>query len=158
MGYEFNVAEIFEMAEQIERNGAQLYKDAALFVRESSHKDFLLELSAMEVEHEKTFSDMKKKLSKEETTSTVFDPEGETSLYLKALADTRVFFKKNIELTSIESVLKAAIIAEKDSIVFYLGMKEFVADSQGKDKIEYIINEEMKHIRLLSNRLSKLKE
>ena len=70
------------MAEQIERNGAQLYKDAALFVRESSHKDFLLELSAMEVEHEKTFSDMKKKLSKEETTSTVFDPEGETSLYL----------------------------------------------------------------------------
>ena len=27
MGYDFNVDEIFEMAEQVERNGAKFYRD-----------------------------------------------------------------------------------------------------------------------------------
>lgn len=153
MGYEFNAAEIFEMAEQIERNGAKFYRDAANQVSDKANKDFLLELAAMEDEHEKTFSSMKGELSKKESTPTVFDPEGDAPRYLKALSDTRVFFEKEIDLVSMKSILKDAVTAEKDSIVFYLGMKDLVPDSQGKDKIEHIIKEEMKHIRLLSNKL-----
>ena len=32
MGWDFNADEIFEMAEQIERNGAKYYRNAAEFV------------------------------------------------------------------------------------------------------------------------------
>ena len=50
-------------------------------------------------------------------------------------------------------ILKSAIEAEKDSIVFYLGMKEAVPENLGKGRIETIIKEEMGHIRLLSKEL-----
>ena len=49
--------------------------------------------------------------------------------------------------------IMAAIDLEKESIVFYQGMKEFVPESLGKNKINDIIKEEMKHIRILSNKL-----
>jgi rubrerythrin len=55
-----------------------------------------------------------------------------------------------------KEVLKAAIEAEKDSIVFYLGMKDIVPDALGKKRIDDIIKEEMGHIRLLSKELVKL--
>jgi len=58
--------------------------------------------------------------------ATAFDPEGEAALYIRSLADTRVFFEKKIDTSSMEEILKEAILAEKDSIVFYLGMKEMV--------------------------------
>ena len=56
-----------------------------------------------------------------------------------------------------KEILKAAIMAEKDSIVFYLGMKEMVPEGLGKAKIDIIIKEEMGHIKLLSGRLLALK-
>ena len=52
-----------------------------------------------------------------------------------------------------EAILKSAITAEKDSIVFYLGMKEAVSESLGKGRIDNIIKEEMGHIKLLSGKL-----
>ena len=56
--------------------------------------------------------------------ATAFDPEGEAALYLRSLDYTRVFFEKKIDTSSMEEILKEAILAEKDSIVFYLGMNE----------------------------------
>jgi rubrerythrin len=53
-----------------------------------------------------------------------------------------------------KAILKSAITAEKDSIVFYLGMKEAVAESLGKGRIDHIIKEEMGHIKLLSGKLA----
>jgi rubrerythrin len=151
--YNFNADEIFEMAEQIERNGAKFYRDAAKNVKDDSNKAFLTKLADMEDQHEKTFSQMRTTLADVEKSATIFDPQSEAVKYLKALADTRVFLKKEIDLTSMESILKAAIGAEKDSIVFYLGMKEAVAENLGKNRIEDIIKEEMSHIQLLSKEL-----
>ena len=158
MGFDFNADNIFEMAEQMERNGAKFYRTAAEKVADSSAKGFLLELAGMEDEHEKTFALLRADLSKQEKAATVFDPEGESALYLRALADTEVFFKKEIDVSSMEEILKAAITAEKDSIVFYLGMMPFVPEELGKDKLGMIIKEEMGHIRILSNELVSLKK
>ena len=153
MSYDFNADEVFEMAEQIERNGVKFYRDAAKSVAEPSNKDLLLSLSKMEEAHEKTFQSMRTVLKSAEKASTVFDPSGEASLYLRALADTRIFFEKKIDTTSMMEILKSAIEAEKDSIVFYLGMKEAVPASLGQDRIDRIIKEEMGHIRVLSKEL-----
>ncbi len=152
MALDFNADEIFEMAEQIERNGAVFYRTAAESV-EGTEKEFLLGLAKMEDDHEVTFAELRKELGGKEKASPTFDPEGEAGLYLKALADSRVFFEKNIDTSSMEAILKDAITAEKDSIVFYLGMKDLVPQKLGKDKLDNIIKEEMSHIRLLSNKL-----
>jgi rubrerythrin len=100
---------------------------------------------------------MKTDLAAAEKKSTVFDPQGEAILYLRALADTRVFFEKTIDTTSLREILKAAIEAEKDSIVFYLGMREMVPENLGRKRLDDIIKEEMGHIRLLSRELVALK-
>jgi rubrerythrin len=153
MSYDFNVDEVFEMAEQLEGNGAKFYRHAAEGDINPSHKNILLNLALMEDEHQQTFKKMRAELSAKEKETTVFDPQGEAALYLRALADTRVFFEKQIDLSSMKEILKSAIEAEKDSIVFYLGMKDAVPEDLGKRRIDAIIKEEMGHIKLLSKEL-----
>ena len=157
MAYDFNADEIFTMAEQIERNGAKFYRKSAKSVKESTFQKLLNDLAQMEDEHEKIFIALHKDLTEKEKEATVSDPNGEAVLYLHALADSRVFFKKKMDLSSMVEILKAAMEAEKDSIVFYLGMKEVVPENRGKGRIEKIIKEEMGHIRLLSSKLVSLK-
>lgn len=156
MANDFNIDEILKMAEQIERNGGKFYRDAAKNVKEKAHTGMLLELAEMEDQHEKTFAALRAELTEAEKKSTVFDPEDESAVYLKALADTRVFYEKTIDTTSIKEILKEAITAEKDSIVFYLGMKELVPKRLGQTKMDIIIKEEMSHIRLLAGKLTAL--
>jgi rubrerythrin len=153
MSYDFNADDVFEMAAQIERNGAAFYRKAAADIADPDAKTFLLDLAAMEDDHEKTFSAMRKQLTEVEKAETVFDPQNEAAAYLKALADTRIFFEKEIETASMEAILKTAILAEKDSIVFYLGMKDLVPETLGQSRLDAIIREEMSHIKLLSHRL-----
>ncbi len=153
MSYDFNIDEIFEMAEQIERNGALFYRKSAESVTDPDEKKLLTELAEMEDEHEKTFAALRADIAEEDKAATAFDPEDETVLYLRALADVRIFFKKTIDTSSMKEILKEAIIAEKDSIVFYLGMKDMVPENTGKAKLNAIIKEEMGHIKLLSGKL-----
>ncbi|OQX27628.1 MAG: rubrerythrin [Desulfobacteraceae bacterium IS3] len=157
MAYNFNADDVFEMAEQLERNGAAFYKTAAEKISAPEAKKLLLKLAEMEVGHEKTFAALRAELSVQEKTSTIFDPQGEAALYLRALADTRVFFEKKIDSSSMKEILKAAIEAEKDSIVFYLGMKDAIPEKSGKNRMDTIIREEMGHIRLLGKELVALK-
>jgi rubrerythrin len=153
MANEFNANDIFEIAIKIEQNGALFYRNAANKVTKEEHKAFLLELANMEDNHEKTFAGMQKELKEGEIFTTTFDPEDENALYLKALADTRVFFEKEQPDNSFTGILTAAIQAEKDSIAFYLGIKELVPPKFGQSKIDDIIREEMGHIRLLAGKL-----
>jgi rubrerythrin len=156
MSYDFNADEIFEIAEQIERNGAKFYRASAENIIDANKKKLLIDLAEMEDEHENTFKKMREELTSDEKVIMTFDPDGEAEKYLRALADTRVFYDKKIDTNSLEKILKTAITAEKDSIVFYLGMKEVVPANLGKQKLDKIIKEEMNHISLLSKELLSL--
>ena len=167
MSYDFSADEIFEMAEQIERNGARFYRKMAENISDKSIRELLLDFAAMEDDHERVFASMRADLSDKEREPNVFDPGDEAALYLRALADLRVFNEKAEDgfvlpedLSESEKgikVFREAIKQEKDSIVFYLGMKGLVPENLGREKIDSIIKEEMKHIRLLSNKLASLK-
>jgi rubrerythrin len=159
MSITFNAFEIFEMAEQIERNGVKFYRKAAQSISDQEVRQTLVDLADMEAEHEETFAGMRKQLSDEDRELRVFDPENEVALYLQAMASGHVFdLKKDPgeQLTgteTVEDILKLAIDAEKDSIVFYLGLKDFVPAKAGKDRVEAIIKEEMGHIAVLNRGL-----
>ena len=163
MGINFNAFEIFEMAEQIERNGVKFYRKAAKNISDQNVCQMLLDLADMEVAHEKTFADMRKQLSEGTRELMAFDPENEMALYLQAMANGHVFdLNKDLSQQlkgneTAEEILKLAVDTEKDSIVFYLGLKDFVPGKAGKDKVEAIIKEEMGHIVLLNRRLSAIK-
>ncbi len=158
MSFNFNMDEILKMAEQIERNGAKFYRTAAQGLSGSPNRDLLLDLADMEDKHEKMFASLRAELTEKEKAQTTFDHEGEAAQYLEVLAGTRVFFEKQIDITSIEEILMEALLAEKDSIAFYLGMKDLVSEHLGKDKIDLVIKEEMRHIKILGQKLTDLKK
>ncbi len=155
MGISFNADEIFEMAEEIERQGARFYSEASKMAPTEKAKKFFLELSDMEANHLKIFADMRKQLSEDEKTSTTYDPDNEAALYLKTMAAAKGWegrISPTQKLTGKEpmkEVVEIALNAEKESVVFYYGLKSMVSEGAGRDKIEHIILEELSHIRTL---------
>jgi rubrerythrin len=158
MSFVFNADEIFEMALKIEQNGEKFYRDSAARITDPEAIVLLLKLADMEAEHQRTFGAMKTALSAADRKAMTFDPNNETGLYLASLANTKVFFEKDIDASGLEGIFKAALAAEKDSIAFYLGMKDLVPAGSGQEKIEEIILEERRHIRILGERLTALKK
>lgn len=159
MGINFNADEILEIAERIERNGRRFYTKAAANTTEEEARKLLLELASMEQEHEKTFTELRSHLTNDERETKDYDPYDEKSRYLEAMADGKVFdyTKDPSEMLSgtenISDVLGKAIGLEKDSIVFYLGIKEMVTERLGSARVADIIKEEMRHITVLSKYL-----
>lgn len=155
MGVTFNADEIFEMAEQIERNGVKFYRRAAEILSDQNARTMLLDLAVMEAEHAEIFADMRRDFSEQHHEPVVFDPDEAAALYLRAMADGYVFDTHTdpAELLtgkeSKENIIQMAIGLEKDSIAFYLGLKDLVSSGAEKDKVEAIIKEEM-HISALS--------
>lgn len=152
----FNADEAFEVAEQIERNGAQFYRTAADSITDADKKKVLINLAEMEDEHEITFKNLRKELSKKDKSVTVFDPENESVQYLKALADTHVFYKKEYSTNSLKEIFQSALQAEKDTIIFFLGLQDSVPQQFGKDKLDKIIEEEKGHIRIISKEMQSI--
>ena len=162
MAITFNADEIFEMATRIESNGAAYYRRTAEVAKDPKTRDVLASLAVMEDDHLRRFAAMRSQLGQSKKQSSVFDPEGDAAKYLQAMADSRVFdvrvdpAKLVTGQESPQQILKTAIGLEKDSIVFYLGMRDLVPNSAGKEDIEAIIREEMAHITTLSKRLGEL--
>jgi rubrerythrin len=160
MSIVFNINEILEIAKQIERNGAAFYRKAAKYNKSASK--LLLEIAEQEDEHLRIFTEMQKELSGQELEPTAFDPEGQAELYLKALANKQVFdVDKDPSKTltgkeSINEIFLMAQQAEKDSIVFYVSMREMVPQKLGGEKLNKIIHEEVKHIFWLANKQKEL--
>ena len=128
----FNVWEIFEVAEKIERNGAKFYRKAAKSIKNPDTRCRLLELAEWEAQHEASFADIKNGLSERERQHTVWDPENKDALYLQAMADGHVFDLKTDPCEKLsdkenpEDILKVAIALEKEAMVYFLGLKALV--------------------------------
>ena len=59
---------------------------------------------------------------------------------------------------TLANVVEIAISLEKEAILFYLGLKDKVPASLGGDKIDGIIEEEKKHVVMLSRKLKDLRD
>jgi rubrerythrin len=163
MAYDFNADEIFEMAIQIEANGAKFYRKAADLQQEPDNKAFLEKLACMEDKHKTTFEAMRKAVSEGQKQETVFDPANELSMYLKAMADNHGgegdpdVVESLTGEESMEEIITTAVGLEKESILFYLGLKDMVPAKYGHDKLDDIIREEKLHIAQLNGFLKKIK-
>ena len=160
MSAKFNAGEILDMAAQIETKGAKFYRKAAK--HNVAGRELLLQIAAQEDLHYKVFADMRKALAPNEKGG--YDPYGETDLYVKAMVDGFAFEvnKDPAEaLTGKETlsdILRTAIQMEKDSIVFYLGLKQMVPPAFGAQKLDAVIKEELTHIAWLNNEREKLQK
>ena len=162
MSITFNANEIFEMAVEMESNGGRFYRKAAKNASDKQTKQMLLDMADMEDGHLEIFQDMREELSDSEKGSTIFDPDNQSALYLQTMADARGYEGKiapDEELTGNETpkeIIEIALNSEKESVVFYFGLKGMVPVKAGRDKVEAIIIEELGHITTLLNNLKAL--
>jgi rubrerythrin len=160
----FNADEVFEMAIRIEENGAAFYRKAAGLQSDAENREFLEKLAAMEDGHKATFIEIRKTLTDKDKSGKVFDPQDELSLYLAAMADTHGGEGSPSAADSLtgtetmEEVLATAIGLEKESVLFYIGIKDIVSPEHGIERIDDIIREERGHIAHLTSLLGKLKK
>jgi rubrerythrin len=156
----FNADEVFEMAEDIERQGASFYTKAAGLFSDADIKNLLEGLSKMEISHEKAFKKMRSDILNDAFKG--YDPDEMAIAYIHAFTEGKVFAKGadmcdalNAKST-LSEILKMAIEAEKNSILFYTGIKKALPETMAKDAIEDIIAEEMKHIVMLTGKLTSI--
>ncbi len=163
MPVKFSANEVFEMAVEIEINGAKFYRHSVKCISDAKLKKLFNELADKEDQHKMVFSLMREELNAKEKKLFVADIDNQLQDYLHAMADGYVFQKVDDacslvdKKSSIEDIFLMAIGFEKDSIVFYSGLKEMVPADSGRDKIEKIIKEEMSHITILNSELMNIR-
>ena len=162
MSIDFNADEIFQLGIQIEMNGRQFYEAVAKNSVDPSVRGLFSELSKWESEHQQLFENLRKTLPDSAKREILFDPQGEFSLYLQAMAEGHVFIKnKDIhglasKCKTPQEALDLAILFEKDSVVLFTTMKGIVPEHLGKDQIDLLINEEIKHMFILTQKKKEL--
>lgn len=162
MAVSFSASEVFDIAVDIERDGAAFYRKAAGFVPDQEMRDELLQLAEMEDAHEMTFTSLKKKFVGEQSDVDWFDPNGEAAGYLKNFASGQVFdmtvppLDTLPENPSVRDILTMALRREGDTILFFTGVANALPDGEAAQAIDAIIKQEMGHVTLLSSKLKNL--
>lgn len=154
----FSVKEVIEQAIQTEKLGAEFYTNMAEKFKDNEELRKLFELLAeKEREHENVFNSIM------ETTGSSYqmpDNWGEASKYLRAIVESEFFLGNDKVLPSSIDLLKSAndvlnyaMTFEKVTLLYYLELRDVVAD---KEAIDDIVNEEKGHIVWLSDYKKKL--
>lgn len=154
MIYPFNAWDAFKIAVNMEENGLNFYIAAAKKFT-GPIADLFKSLAQEEEIHKSIFTKFLNGLPQEQPT--IYDPDNETDDYLKMMADIHVF--KNApedidtlmaRVATVEDALKLAMSFEKDSIVFFVQLKNAAADLSDGVSVDRLIMEEAKHLRKLS--------
>ena len=162
MAITFNADEIYNIAEQIERNGHKFYSDSARRVKDAAAKQVLQNLANMEVGHLKTFKALHAALTDQAREEITWDPDGEAGAYLQAAANSHVFkttadpsalLENN---TDAREILELALQFEKDSVIYFLGVADVVPERLGKTDVMGLAKQEQSHIALIQRTLSEL--
>jgi len=151
----FQAAEIAEAAVNIERQGQTFYLNAAEAAKNPDVKDFFLFFAKEEARHETIFQELKDRLGKIELPA--WSTTEEYGMYLKALIDSHAIFspelqKRLADASSENEAIRLAMGFEKDTILFFMEMRELVPDSEKRFVLQ-CIDEERSHLRQLSRML-----
>jgi len=146
------------MAEQIEWDAQEFYKRAAAAAG-STRRRMLLELGDMEADHARTFAAMKAQLPAPRRQPAGTGPDAAErfpQLLVKLLASgvQQDLAQRFTGRESTDEILSKALVFEKDTVVFFLGMKDVLGDAADKQKVDQIIREELGHIFLLTSKLA----
>lgn len=162
MAIPFNSDEIFEMAGQMERDASAFYRRAAARATDPDAQALLQELGDWELDHEKLFAMLRRSYDSA-VAGSGYDPDDQAKAYLRAIA-TGITKSMQADAdplagdVTIRDILNTAIEAEKTAILFYVGVKAMVSPELGQDRVNDIMNEEMRHVIVLTERLETLPE
>lgn len=153
----FSAADVAEAAINIEKMGQVFYTKAAENAANDDARSFFEGFVVEEQKHQKIFEDLQQRLGGVELPA--WSSAEEYMEYLKALVENHGIFtselseKEMAASKDLSEAIRKAMSFEKDSILFFMEMKELVPDSE-KGLIQECIDEERSHLRMLAGKLS----
>jgi Uncharacterized conserved protein len=156
------IDEVLGIAQTIEENGANFYRRATGLHFEERAKIILLNLAEMEEEHKREFSVMQAELPKQKQKEDV--DLSEMGPYLKALSDSSDLEGSNTAShlftgdEALSDIVLIGIDLEKETILYYLGLKDLFSSGKEKKIIDNIINQEKVHLVTLVEEYRKLRK
>jgi len=153
MGNIFAGSEMVELGIEIERNGRDFYNTLASQSKNQKAGEIFRYLAGEEEKHIKVFQEILNKTEKYEPSGLDAD---EYFAYMNALASEYVFTQKDKgkeiakTIKSDQEAVNTGIGFEKDSIIFYEGMKKTVPQYD-IDIVDKLIIQEQSHLRQLSD-------
>ncbi len=144
----FALSEFIEMAARDEDTGAAFYKAFAGKTKNQSLRTALLSIAAQEEKHAAAFRAMQKEVSKAKIRE---EYAGQYESYLRALLDSRAFTSEEKAVSAVQNystdleAIEAALRMEKDTLLFYREMTEFLPTATNSI-IKKIMDEEKQHL------------
>lgn len=158
MSVTFHGSEVVEIAINIERNGVEFYRKAADRAKDERLKALFHELSLWEAKHVRDFTALKDMVDADWAESYAGT---EAEAYMRALAGSRVFTEverwaeEALRSGDPKEAIKAAIIAEKESILLYYAMLD-ATKGRSKEVVKEILRQEKAHLSALSGAYERL--
>jgi len=142
----FLANEILDIAIQLEKNGEKVYRDAGGKVSDPRLSALLTWMADEESRHGKYFSRLKPKHP--DSGNHLFSQKLSREMLDKILGG-RGFSLDDVDFPAIEdqnALIRTFIEFEKDTILFYEMLTPFIEDSETRQTLEAIIDEENHHI------------
>lgn len=141
----FYLSEVVKFAIEKEKESYALYKELEEKSSTKEAKELFYTLMQEEKSHEIFYSQLLSHTSKEQTPRVKEDEEYDAYMQELIRANRSVTPLNLEKLTDIKIALDYAAAREKDSILFYVGLKNYLP-SHDREKIDTIIKEESKHM------------
>ncbi len=148
----FKAADAVQAAVDIEKKGEEFYAGLAKAAASQPLRELFIHLAGEEKKHELTFSALLSRLA--DTELPAWSTEDEYAMYVGALVDSHSLFDaaggaRLAKGGSADEALRFAIAFEKDTLLFFMELKDLVPDAH-QPAVQALIEEERKHIRQLS--------
>ena len=147
----FSLNEIIEMAVQIEKSGYTYYENALKRKDlDDRSRELLTILKNDEVVHEQTFKSLRDDTDIEDIFSSG-DWE-QVSNYLKNISDSHIFSKPErainlaVQAKDYKEIITNAIAFEKDTLLYFHSLGQYITDEKARAIIRKIIDEEAGHV------------
>ncbi|MDQ1350443.1 MAG: hypothetical protein QG657_745 [Acidobacteriota bacterium] len=148
-----NASDILEFAVYIEQKGYQFYIESAKKLGDPKVMELFHALAEEELRHEANF----KKLQREVGSFTPPDNyddqyQGYMKEYLKNFSPTTSEKMQQLvkKVNKVDDAVEMALGFEKDSVVFYTLLKNYIS-TESQKMVDNIINEELTHVLKLNN-------
>jgi rubrerythrin len=160
MDTQFNIFEVLQIAEEVERKGARFYVKAAEHCEQEELRRVYYSLAGWRTRHQQAWARIRREFSERTGEFGRFNPDDYVGSNPQVMAGLSCFAADSmcchlpVRCVSHDSILRDAIQRAGHVVVFYRGLKGFTQGSGCRIVIDNMIGEEQRHIRLLTHSLN----
>jgi rubrerythrin len=153
----FNEIEAAMIAQNMEKHGLDFYQRAATKAKDTATRDLFLRLAEDEKKHLARFEELEETLHAARREGAGYTDDADLSAYIDRLVETQVFADEGAvarladQVESDYEALAVAIRAERDSILFYQEMLDFIDSNAARETFSRILQEERGHLQTLGD-------